>query len=112
MVRSNQQAQSESKRERVHTARKEKARIRIEQSNRHSGKAVEDLPQVEQKAERNRQKQVVNSSQKEASYRSNKDSSSNRAEAKDTVIVHMKQDTATVKRRTTARTTARRARKT
>ena len=99
MVRSNQQAQSESKRERAHTARKGKARILIEQSNRHSGEAVKDLPQVEQKAERNIQKQDIISSRKEAAYRSNKDSRSNRAEAKNTVKMHMEQDTARLERK-------------
>ena len=109
MVRSNQQAQSESKRERAHTARKGKARVLIEQSNRQSGEAVEDLPQVEQKAERNRQKQVVNSSGKEAAYMPNKDSRSNRAEAKDIVKVHMEWDTARLERKRLDTQTARHA---
>ena len=62
------------------------------------------------KAEQNRQKQVVNNSQK--AYKSNKDNSYKRAEAKDIARMYRKQDATTVKRRTTARTTARRARKT
>ena len=90
MVRSNQQAQSESERERAHTARKEKARVLIERINRQSGETVEDPPRVEQKTEHDKQKQLVNFSGKGAAYMPSKDDGISKAEAKDTVKVYMK----------------------
>ena len=82
MVRSYHQTQAGSDRERAQTTRKEKTRVLIDQINRQSGKAVEDLPQIEQKAEQSRQKQDVDSGSEEAAGMPNKDSRRNMTETK------------------------------
>ena len=99
MVRSNQQAQSECERKGAYTARKEKARLLIKQINRQSGEAVEDPPQVEQKAERDRQKPSVNSSDGKTACMPDKSNGINEAKTVEPVKVYMEWKTAEIEKR-------------
>ena len=70
-----------------------------QQINRQSGEAVEDPPQVEQKAERDRQKPSVNSSDKKTACMPDNGNGINGAEAVEPVKVYMEWETAEIEKR-------------